>query len=392
MGRPGKQAREPYWLATRNCYFVHVGSRTIRLSPDKDEAYRLWHELMARPPEKRSLPGPNAPAVEIIDAFLEWCQVNRDRLTYEAYRRRLQAFVNAIPPAIGYANLKPNHVTRVMDAHAGWNANTKNDFATAVQRAFNWALSEGLIERNPLARVTKPGREPRELAVSPADYAEVMAAVAEPNFRSLLTFAWESGVRPQGIVKIEARHVNFALERIVLPPKEAKGKKRHRIIYLTDEGIAVLMPLVEARPAGPLFRNSDGAPWNKDSINCAFCRLRVRLAERLMEREGHAHRTLPPRVPKEQIRQACADRRAAVTAWKEIRARFARERVPRFHLGAWRKGYATEALKAGVNVIGVATLLGHSNSVMLAKVYAKLQQDPEYMAEQANKAKKPRKT
>ena len=69
-----------------------------------------------------------------------------------------------------------------MDAK-GWNANTKNDFASAVQRAYNWAVKQGFIDRNPVAIIEKPAREVRELAISPKNYAEVMGRV-QPNFRT----------------------------------------------------------------------------------------------------------------------------------------------------------------------------------------------------------------
>jgi integrase len=224
-----------------------------------------------------------------------------------------------------------------MDA-GGWSNNTKNDFATVVQRAYNWAEAQGLIERKPVRKVEKPAREPRELAIRPADNDEVMAAVKESNFRMLLAFAWETGARPQEVRAIEARHVDLALRRVTFPRKESKGKKRHRVVYLTDAAAAILEPLIAARPEGTLFRNSEGAPWTKDAINCAFCRLKGKIGRKL-------------------------------------------------HLGAWCKGYATEALKAGVDVIGLATLLGHSNSVMVATVYAKVHQEPEYMAAIADKAR-----
>src|SRR5436305_15213969 len=45
-----------------------------------------------------------------------------------------------------------------------------------------------------------------------------------------------------------------------------------------------------------ILRNSDGNPWTKDAINCAFCRLRVRLAEHLMDREGLPRPTLPDHI------------------------------------------------------------------------------------------------
>src|SRR4051794_24557804 len=171
---------QPFWRGFTRCWYIQVRGKQIRLHPDRDEAFRLYHALMARhaqAPEPAAQVG-NMLTVEVIDLFLEWASKNRERLTYEAYKRRLQALVDAIPPDLSCGDLKPFHITRVMDVK-GWNANTKNDFATAVQRALNWALKQGLIDRNPVAHVEKPAREARELAISPIDYAEVMEKVSE---------------------------------------------------------------------------------------------------------------------------------------------------------------------------------------------------------------------
>lgn len=285
------------------------------------------------------------------------------------------------------SDLKPFHLTQASDAKPDWSNNTRHDFVTAVKRAFNWALDEEMIDKDPIARAKKPAREARELAIGPEDFAEVMAAIEEPGFRALLDFAWETGVRPQEIIKIEARHVMPDLRRVVLPPKKAKGKKRHRVIYLTDAGLAMLEPLMEGR--GPLFRNSDGQPWNKDSINCAFCRLRLRLAERMMERDGYPRPTVG-KVPRRQLSQARAERRAALVRWREERTRYAKERVPKFHMGAWRKGYATEAIKAGVDLSTLSSLLGHQDGRMIATTYSKVYQDEKHMSAAADKAKRVR--
>ena len=340
MGRPKKQSREPYWLTKKNCWYVHHGTRTIRLSPDKDEAWRLWHELMAKPPEQRELPRPSQmQAVEILDLFLSWCQKNRAEATYEWHKHFCQMLASTLPPLLLLSDLKPYHLTRVMDSHADWSNNTKRDFVSAIQRALNWGVDEGLIEKSPIARMKKPGLEARDLAIRPEDYAEVTEAVKEPNFRRLLAFAWESGVRPQEIRAIHARHIDFELKRIVFPPKESKGKKRHRIVYLTDAGIEMLRPLAEEHPTGAVFRNSEGAAWTKDAINCAFCRLKKKIGRKL-------------------------------------------------HLGAWRKGYTTEAIKAGVDISTLAGLLGQRDARMIATTYSKVTQDQEHMARMAEKAKK----
>ena len=95
----------------------------------------------------------------------------------------------------------------------------------------------------------------------------------------------------------------------------------------------------DLHPEGPILRNSEGSPWTKDSINCAFCRLKKKIGRKL-------------------------------------------------HLGAWRKGYATEALKAGIDLLSVAHLLGHRDGTMISKVYGRVQDDPAHMADMARRAKK----
>ena len=332
---------KPYHRPKRDMWYVQIHGTEHKLGSDKAEAHRLYHELMGRKPEDRTpLPRADAlQAVEVLDLFLDWCQKNRAKNTYDWHKHFCQMLTASIPANLPLSDLKPYHLTRVMDSQPDWSNNTKHDFVTAVTRAFNWAFKQELIDKNPVAFTEKPAREARDLATSPADYTQVMDEIKEPNFKELIRFAWESGVRPQEVRAIEARHVDFDAGRIVFPPKEAKGKKGHRVIYLTPKAADILRPMVEAHQTGPVFLNSEGRPWNKNSINCAFCRLEKKLGRKL-------------------------------------------------HLGAFRKGYATEGLKAGIDTITMSHLLGHSSPVMLAKVYAKVQQDPAHMLDAAKRAKK----
>ena len=57
------------------------------------------------------------------------------------------------------------------------------------------------------------------------------------------------------------------------------------------------------------------------------------------------------------------------------------------HLGAFRKSWATEALKNGVDPVTAAHLLGHRDTSMIARTYAKVQQDPQYMRDAMKRAK-----
>jgi integrase len=284
------------------------------------------------------------------------------------------------------------HLTAALQRHEDWSANTRSDFVGAVQRTMNWAVRQGLIDRDPVHGMEKSAREAREVALTPEQYEQVMKVVDEPNFRDLLAFAWESVVRPQEIVRIEAAFVDFAFHRIVFPIKISKGKKTQRVVYLTEAAEDILRPLVRRHPAGPVFRNSGGRGWNKDSVNCAFLRLRARLGRDIA---GDIRDSLPPKPPR--FRQADyppAEREAAraeherkKAAWKWERAKLLRERVPKLHLGAFRKGWITEALKAGVDTISLAELAGHRDGTMISRHYAKVTQDPQHMAEMSRRAR-----
>src|SRR5665213_1710970 len=143
MGRPRNQ--EPFWRKDRACWYVQSGTRHIRLSPDKDEAWRLWHEFMARPPEQRAAPAPPDTkfVAVILDVFLDWVQSNKAQKTYTWHRARSQAFRNGIPEMLAVCQLRPHHVTRVMDAHSEWSVSTKNGFGRSAQQAFRWAKRQG---------------------------------------------------------------------------------------------------------------------------------------------------------------------------------------------------------------------------------------------------------
>lgn len=378
---------EPFWREARACYFVQIGKRQVRLDPDEATAWRLYHELMARPPEAKVAVAAPTLVLEVLDQFLDWVQKNKAPRTYAWYRENLQRFARAIPRGMKLAELKPFHVTRAMPAE--WANNTKHDFISAVKRAFNWALDEELIERNPVGRMKKPQREAREMAVSPAEFAAVMAAIPNPELRLLVEAAWETGSRPQELRKAEARFVEE--DRIVFPVRESKGKKYRRVIYLTARAREIVAELAELHPEGELFRNTEGRPWTKDAINCAFCRLQLALGRGELEASGRM--PTPPKldlsgVAPERRAEARAAHRQAARRWHRDVRRLAREGGKKFHLGAFRKGFATEALKKGVDTVTVAHLMGHRDPSMVSRVYGLVHQDPAHMREAAERAKR----
>lgn len=118
-------------------------------------------------------------------------------------------------------------------------------------------------------------QEARENYVTPEQFAVIEQVVVDGPFKELLRLAWDSGMRPQELVRIEARHWNSKERILVIPASEAKEQKRPRMVYVATERAAMVMDKSSGSyPSGPMLRNSEGNPWCKDSIACGFKRLR----------------------------------------------------------------------------------------------------------------------
>ncbi len=88
---------KPWFRKDRDCWYVQLDGKQHNLGPDRELAFKRYHDLMAEP-RKRQVPSETVPA--IIDLFLDWCQKNRAKRTYEWYQVRCQAFVGTVLPPI----------------------------------------------------------------------------------------------------------------------------------------------------------------------------------------------------------------------------------------------------------------------------------------------------
>jgi integrase/recombinase XerC len=163
----------------------------------------------------------------------------------------------------------------------------------------------------------------REQVVPEGEFRRLLKVVKGPHFRDLLEFCWETGARPQEALAVEARHFNAARGRLEIPPAEAKGKKRWRIIYLTPRAEEIVNRLADSHRTGPICRNRSGEPWTSYAINCRFCRLQKKLGTK-------------------------------------------------YALYSLRHSFATRLLEVGVDPLTVSALLGHADGSMLARVYSRL--------------------
>ena len=339
----------PFWWTRRNCYYIQLDGKQIKLSPNLADAKKMARKLIdVREREEPVTQVPLSASDEIrvdvlLDKFLQWVNVNRASSTATAYQARLQHVLDGLADT-GHADLtvpelRPHHISGVLSRHPSWSENYRGDVARACERAITWGVQQGLVDRNPILGMDKPGRRARELVVSPEEYEAILAAIKYDELRDLVEITWETGLRVQEVRLIEAKFVDLKNQRIVLPVSKSKGKRVVRVVYLgTDRALEIIKRCCEKYPTGTILRNRKGGAWTKDSINSAFCRLQKQLGVK-------------------------------------------------YHLGALRKSFGTEALKNGVDAVTVAHLMGHRDTSMIARFYGHVHQDPEHMARSARKAR-----
>ena len=231
--------------------------------------------------------------------------------------------------ALLVSTFRPYHIERWLQAdYPGLSANYRRCAIRAIQRVMSWAVSSGYIQASPIARMEKPRQEVRETVITEEQFQKMLATTSDEQFRDYLLFMYETGCRPQEIRIIEAHH--FDGEKIILEKRNSKGKRFCRVIYLTPKALEIVKRSISENPAGPIFRNSKGQPWAKNSVRCRF---------RVLKRELG-------------IDDLCAT---------VIR-----------HL------WATDVLQKGMDTTTASILMGHRDPATLARNYAHLTQNHDY--------------
>ncbi|HVX10003.1 MAG TPA: site-specific integrase [Pirellulales bacterium] len=324
---------KPFFRKQTQSWYVQIGKRQHNLGRDEKEAWAKYHELMSSTPapaDETTLIG------DLLGRFLEWTKLHRKPATFTWYAE----YVNSFGQFVGSrpaAEIKPHHVTRWLDFH-GWKDTTRCCAIRAIKRAFNWAVEEGYLDASPVRKVKRGKPKRRETIISAEQWQAILAEVPDTAFRDLLTFARETGARPQEARAIEARHLDLAAGLILLPANEAKGE-RPRPIYLNDAALPLVARLAEEHPTGPLFQNTRGKRWTKNAVTLR---------------------------------------------WRRLRRKIGIEGATMYAL---RHSFATDALMNGVDSIVVAELMGHADQTMVARTYQHLAKNPEFLRRAANAAR-----
>jgi integrase len=284
MPRPLK----PWFHKRKNCWVIEPGGKLVKLAdgPKNDEtrkqAEKQFHAHMVTSMANPPVDGQNEPTVaSVIDAFLVHDEMHSGARTFYERKRYLQLFAEAH----GFRLLqgcKAYHLTHWLDLHPEWsNPWTHSYVVRCVKRAFNWAVGEELIARNPFKNVKhRSGQRRRSVTQEEFDR---LAKAADKNRRlvEVLRFIYLTGFRPSEVRMLRWSHLHFERAMIIIDQhKTTRTRKDHapRSMPLMPE-LVRLLTHIRRRQDHPefVFVRRGKQPWSRNGIQQNIRRLRTKV-------------------------------------------------------------------------------------------------------------------
>ena len=372
---------KPWYRADRDAWFVTIAGTRHNLGPNKKKALDRFYALMREPQTAKVA---SEAFAAVADFFLDWLASNRAPETYGWYQYRLERFCQRYPDLIA-SEIRPYHVQQWVDSYTDLAKTTRRNYVRSVKRCMKWATQQGYVATDPIAAMEVPGAESKDVCITAEEFKSLCTFIRDNTLLQLARVTFECGCRPQEILRVEARHFDEKNARWVLPPSEAKGKKKPRIVYLTPYALESTRQLVARFPEGKLFRNTKEKAWTTDAVNCGFLRLQIRMGRHNLKSQGlELDGLVTDQLKQQGLGTAFKDLKEVERT--KLRNKIACGYANKYSLYALRHSWATRALQSGLDALTVAVLMGHNDPSTLSRVYQHLAHNPEHMRKQAERA------
>ncbi len=214
----------------------------------------------------------------MFDAYLDYATKKNKKQTLYEKKLILQGFVDRHGRRL-VRDLKAFDLTTWIDSHPGWNSEwTRSNAVKYLKAPFNWAIKQGLIDRNPFAAVEQtegPGYRPmtnaeflRLLRAARTEGRKDRATSSGRRFREVLLTLRLTGARPAEVRSLTWVMVNVEDGLAAFPDHKTRRKtKSPRVIYLVPKVVKLLQAIGRRDGfVGFVFRTHRGGPWSRDSI------------------------------------------------------------------------------------------------------------------------------
>ena len=172
-------------------------------------------------------------------------------------------------------------VANLLDKIAARAPVVANRVQNTLSSVFAWAVSEGLVENNPVRGLRKRHEEvAKDRVLSDAELRKFWEATGgiAPTYRDILRLILLTGQRPGECAGIAAEEIDLAGCIWRIPPERVKNK-RVQAVPLVGEALAIVTRLAEGTATGTLIRTPRGHTPTAQDVSKAFERLRAGLFE-----------------------------------------------------------------------------------------------------------------
>ncbi len=277
---------QPWFWSARKAWYVQLNGKQIRLHEDKREAEHEWHRLMAAEGKLDRRQRQRMTVADACEALIANSQHHRPA-TLRLYVEKLGSFAGQFGSRRLDA-VQPSEVIRWIAGYQGTRPERKpfgepsrSLLFRYVKALYKWARDTGILELDPFVRVPNPWRiASRERGMTDDEYELVMMAPRlSDEFKQVVEFVWNTGIRPGELARLEARHLDAKRPIARFQPTEHKtgtktGKQReiHFPAFLWER----LQAYAELYRKGPLLRRANGNVWTSKEISETWYRFAKR--------------------------------------------------------------------------------------------------------------------
>jgi integrase len=265
---------EPFWRESKKAWYIQLGNSQRSLGKDKKAAIAKANKLLREHLLAQGITPTNGCTLhELVDEYAQFIQKNRAPSHYNVKQYFLRDIKVAFPATLPAEKIAPIKVENFINAMEGVKSpTTKREYIGWFIGIYNWGRRYGMVAVNPLQDMERPAARVRQDFIPADRFAELFDVIPHQTARDFILVMLESGCRTQEMFKATAK--NFDGEKFTFIIHDSKGRKRSRVVFLPERAREVVARLAAETPKGPIFLNSEGTPWNKNSINCLMIRLK----------------------------------------------------------------------------------------------------------------------
>jgi integrase len=270
---------KPWYWAARECWYVQINKKQVRLDPDEDVAWREYGRMLAAGGALNEREISRLTVPEAIDLFLDKAaHPTIQETTRKTLLRNLSLFAKAMVGR-SLASLTYDDVVNYCVSPPDWKEGYRHSAYSKIKGFTQWARNRGYIALDPLAGQGNPFAESiREVMMSEQQLGK-LASVCSPSFNLLLRAIYYSGCRPGEACKMLVKNLHPTEPIVDLGTRHKTGRKtgRKRIIIFPS-GIAdeIRLSIRGKSPDDFIFTTPTGRPWRDHSVSDHMRRARTK--------------------------------------------------------------------------------------------------------------------